>query len=230
MATTDTAGAAAQKSTENGQPLQVQGEKLQLLLKEEKPAIPAPLICDPEFCNVPAQCAMTFEPKVQGSLLDKISSPATLQKARATLEDQDNGQWHLQLFKSDQSAVESSRAQGFGYLDMKYILQGDKEAGPLEFRISSTKKHYMLFCQPPGNFGQMPEKCGTLAMDAEVRIDGQVMPLRGIQDKEFYNDHAIPSSTCFATQEKVDKGDHAIQVRSTNVDGLYITLSAIIWY
>lgn len=196
--------------------------------EEEGAALPAPLYCDPMFCGRAASCAMTFEPRVQGSLLDLVLVPAGLDKAAPTIESQDNKNWHTQLFEMDHEGVTFSQEQGFHYLDMKYVLQGNKEAGPLNLQVESTTKHHMLLCQPPGVWGKLPDQGGDLRKDAEVQIDGLAMPLE--TSTVFYHQHGLTSPTCFATKEQIQPGPHTVVVTPTNPEGKYIALSGLVWF
>jgi len=196
--------------------------------KKEKMELPPPLYCDPLFCAAAASCAMTFEPKQQDSLLDLVISPEGLPKAKPTIDPQDSKKWHVQLFEADHEGVQFSQAQGFKYLDMKYVLQGNKDAGPLTLAVETQSKQHLLFCQPPGVWGRMPENCGDLRTDAAFTIDEVPMGLETATN--FYFRHTIESPTCWASKEMVEVGPHVIKVIPTNAEGKYIVLSALIWY
>ena len=190
--------------------------------------LPPPLYCDPLFCGSPASCAMTFEPKQQSSLLDLVLSPKGLWAATPTIDPQDNKKWHTQLFEADHDAAAFSQVQGFEYLDMKYVLQGNRDAGPLTLAVETQTKQRILFCQPPSVDYSMPNHCGNLWADAAFTIDDVPMGLE--MDTNFYFQHTIESSTCWATKEMVEAGSHLIKIMPTNAKGKYIVLSALIWY
>ena len=145
-------------------------------LKREEVTIPEVVACEKEFCENPATCAMSFEPRVESYLPDFVTGP----KLSGTKSDEnvDNGRWHVQLAEGDQGAVDFSRKEGFGYLDLKYVLQGNKAAGPITLKITTKKKGHIILCQPPGVWGRLPENCGTLegTDDAIVRY-GRVRAL-----------------------------------------------------
>jgi hypothetical protein len=74
----------------------------------------------------------------------------------------------LQLFEADQNAVNFARESKFGYLDLKYAVQGDKRAGPMTFEIDTKHEGYVFVCQPPGSWGRLPDGCGRLNEDSQV--------------------------------------------------------------
>jgi hypothetical protein len=196
--------------------------------KKKGGELPPPLYCDPLFCGPAARCAMTFEPKQQDSLLDLVLAPEGLSRAKPTIDSQDSKKWHVQLFEADHEGVQFSQGHGFEYLDLKYVLQGNKHAGPLTLAVETQTKQHLLFCQPPGVWGRMPQNCGDLRTDAAFTIDDVPMGLETATN--FYFQHTIESPTCWASKEMVEAGPHVIKVTSTNAEGKYIVLSALIWY
>ncbi|EWM27034.1 hypothetical protein Naga_100056g3 [Nannochloropsis gaditana] len=185
--------------------------------------LPPPLYCDDFFCGSPASCAMTFEPIAQGSLLELVVSPPEPKTAKPTIESQNNSVWHTQLITYDQNAVVNARNRGAQYLDMKYVLQGNKYAGPLVLGVKTHKKHHMLFCQPPGS-GQNQAPIGR---NSSVLVDGKDSPFE-LEDS-FYLTHTI-RAPCWATKHQLEPGNHTITITPTNADGKYISLSAVIWF
>jgi hypothetical protein len=185
--------------------------------------LPPPLYCDDFFCGSPASCAMTFKPIAQGSLLELVVSPPELKTAKPTIESQNNSMWHTQLITYDQNAVVNARNRGAQYLDMKYVLQGNKYAGPLVLGVETHNKHHMLFCQPPGS----GENQAPIGRNSSILVDGKDSPFE-LEDS-FYLTHTI-RAPCWATKHQLEPGNHTITITPTNADGKYISLSAVIWF
>jgi len=61
---------------------------------------------------------------------------------------------------------------GFGYVDLKYVLQGGSDAGPLSFDLTTTREEpsYIFICQPPGLWGKLPEGCGHILEYLQVMV------------------------------------------------------------
>jgi hypothetical protein len=190
--------------------------------------LPPPLYCDHFFCGSPASCAMTFEPKEQGSLLDLVLSPANLRSTKPTVEPQKHKMWHVQLYAADFDAVVFSQKQGFQYLDMKYVLQGNHKAGPLKLAVKSRSENHIVFCQPPKVWGHMPAHCGDLKDDAVVKIDEKRVSM--VKSSSLYDKESSQPPNCWISEWKVKPGSHVITITPTNSDGSYVTLSALIWF
>lgn len=198
---------------------------LEVLMKEERHEIPEPVACHPEICTHPSSCAMSVEPRAEKYLVDIIESPAISREK--SLEVQPSEQWHIQLIESDIHAVTEARAKGLGYLDLKYVIQGNKDAGPVVFSIKTTQKAYIFVCEPPGLWGRLPDGCGNLPEESELKINGNVMAWA---DEKFYGDRTVGSPTCFSSAEMVEPGQHTVQITPTNEEGKYIALQALVWW
>jgi len=114
-----------------------------------------------------------MEPKIEGDLLTVLSKDTPLSSLERTIENQDNNHWHLQLFETDRHAVQTVQELHFGYMDLKYILQGGPRAGILRFEILTQNEGYLLVCQPPPLWNTMPAKCGYLYDYLEVKVSGE---------------------------------------------------------
>ena len=197
--------------------------------------LPTPTYCQKEYCEFPTSSAITYEPRVgvQSSLINRLVKPTKpiINPSPPTLDGASNDHWHVQLFEADHDAVSLSQSLNFGYLDMKYVLQGNKAADLLELEVVTQRENSLVLCQPPGVFGRMPEDFVPLGKEhAEVKVDGVVVSL--IEDKDWYIAQEMRSSSgiCFFTEEKIKPGKHSVQVRNINEEGKYITLSAMIWW
>ena len=195
------------------------------LLKPEHHEVPEAVACHPEICTHPAQCAMSVEPRAEGYLLDLVESPEISREQ--SLERQPNDKWHIQLIESDIEAVMHSKGANLGYLDLKYVIQGNKEAGPITFAIETKQKGYIFVCEPPGLWGKLPENCGELALESELIVDGELVPWA--VDK-FYADRTVASPTCFTSSIMFEHGKHKVEVTPINADGKYIALQALVWW
>ena len=115
---------------------------------EVRHELPEPVACHAEICIHPSSCAMSVEPRAGSYLLDIVESPEISREQ--SLSSLENDKWHIQLVSSDFSAVSEARAKNLGYLDYKYVIQGNRGAGPVVFKITTTQKGYVFLCQPPG--------------------------------------------------------------------------------
>lgn len=193
--------------------------------------VPKPLDCDPVVCKAPMKCAMTYEPRTAGWGLQEllVQAPEAAKTAEPTLEAGNNTEWHVQLYGPDHEAVVFALENHYGYLDRKYVLQGNKDAGSLTLRVTTSTRQHLYFCQPPGVWGGTPEDQSDLDVGTEVRIDGAVVKLLG-HDDPFYGKHKLGTVVCFATDNSVPAGNHEVIVTPTDAEGKYVALSVVVWY
>jgi hypothetical protein len=199
--------------------------------KESSGPLPPPLHCDPLICLEPTQCALTYEPRAAGWGLQEVlvTAPEEARTAVPSLKTQDSGKWHVQLYAPDQEAVALGKEFGGNYLDLKYVLQGNKDAGPLTLRLQTTKAQRLYFCQPPGVWGRTPDEQASLDAATKVTVDGAAVKLLPLDDP-FYGAHKLEAKVCFATNTAVKEGKHEVVVTPTDAEGKYVTLSAVVWY
>lgn len=192
--------------------------------------LPKPLHCDPLICGEPTQCALTYQPRAEGWGLQEllVRAPEAATTAAPTLDAGDNKAWHVQLYAPDHEAVAYAQAEGFGYLDFKYVLQGAKEAGPLTMKVTTTAKQRLYLCQPPPVWNRTPEDQGQLDADAALTVNGKAMPLLPLDDA-FYEQHKLEAKVCFATVREVDAGAHDL-VLTPSTEDKYVALAAVVWY
>lgn len=197
---------------------------------DARAALPNPIHCDPLVCGAAARCALTYQPRAEGWGLQEllVRAPEVAKTAAPTLDAGGNEQWHVQLYEPDQEAVRYAQGEGFGYLDLKYVLQGAKAAGPLTLAVTTTAKQRLYLCQPPPVWGRMPEDQGDLGADAALAVDGKEMKLLPLDDA-FYAQHKLEAKVCFATQHEVDAGAHEL-VLTPRDEGKYVALAAVVWY
>lgn len=133
---------------------------MQKLMEAPPPiAMPPPKECEPELCLHPHHCLMTFEPKAEGDLLEALVKGQDVSSQRLMSgEGADNSKWHVELFETDSSAVAYARGLGLVYLDLKFILKGTSQAGPITFAINKKHEGYLFICSPPGLWGHLPDK------------------------------------------------------------------------
>jgi hypothetical protein len=105
------------------------------------------------------QCYTTFQPRTEEIFsLENIQIPDNVeQKIR----------FEFKIFEDliDTSIVK--RAKERGYRDFKYILYGNQDHGSLSLKINVKTSNKAFVCQPPGNWGKLPDgfknlwECGT---------------------------------------------------------------------
>jgi len=193
-------------------------------------ALPKPLHCDPAVCEAATQCALTYEPRAEGGGLQErlVQAPEAAKTAEPSMLALRNSEWHVQLYEADYEAVSFAKEQGWGYLDMKYVLQGAKAAGPLALAVTTTKPQRLFLCQPPGVWGRMPDAQADLNAGAELTVDGAAVKLLPLDDP-FYEAHKLEAKVCFATASDVPAGKHEV-VLTPSEEGKYVALAAVVWY
>lgn len=93
------------------------------------------------------QCYTTFEPRQDpGSHLLDLRVP-----------DDSSKKWKVDIMEQlmDPGIITKARSQG--YKDFKYMIFGNKDAGPLSLKINVRTKGTGSLCQPPGNWGKLPD-------------------------------------------------------------------------
>lgn len=104
-----------------------------------------------------------------------------------------------------------------------YLCQGNKKAGPLGFKVKSGATGHILICQP--KMSEIPQDSGTLGINAEIRINDELMPLA---DEQWVASHKVESPTCFISKETYPSGEQTIIITPTS-DDKYIMISGIVW-
>lgn len=192
--------------------------------EKEKPLeVPAPASCHPDICTHPSYCSTTFEPRVGNNLLDLVKLPAVSPTADSTTS---SDKWHLRLYEADQDAVAHAKEKNLGYLDMKYVIQGNKAAGALKLEIETFQEGPVFLCEPPGVFGRTPRSAGTLSKDAAITIDGEKMEW---VDDGYYKKHKVESATCRTSKKTTPAGKHEIVLQVTD-PVKYIPFGSLIHY
>jgi len=196
---------------------------------EPAPAVlPKPLACDPELCSMPQRCLMTYEPRADGgaNLMDAVEEPFDLKRMEGT-KHYPNNAWHVQLFETDFEALDAVFKEKLGYLDLKYVLQGNDQAGPISFKFSSTRAGRVFICQPPGLWGKLPDNVRSLDTHADAYLDGNKMEW---EDPGYYTERNLDKITCKAFKGTVQAGNHnlALTARTKAVEA-YVAISAIVY-
>lgn len=191
--------------------------------KEKKIEVPAPVSCHPDLCTNPSYCSTTFEPRVGSNLLNLVKLPAVSSTPDTSVT---SDKWHLQLYEADQDAVAHAKQKNLGYLDMKYVIQGNQAAGTLKLEVETLKEGQVFLCEPPGVFGRTPRNAGTLSKDTAVTIDGEKMEW---VDDGYYKGHKVESATCRTFKKATPAGKHEIVLQVTD-PGKYIPFGSLIHY
>lgn len=207
-----------------------QAKLLAAAAAEEAAPLPEPLHCDPRLCQDATRCALMYEPRAAGAGLQEalVAGPEVAKTAVPSIDAQDSGAWHVQLYTPDHEAVAFAVSQAYGYLDRKYALQGNAKAGPLTLRVTTTRTQRLFVCQPPAVWGRQPEDQAFLHGGSTVAVDGKAVPLLPLDDP-FYEAHKLEAKVCFATAEEVAAGEHGVVLTPTE-EGKYVALSAVVWY
>lgn len=88
-------------------------------------------------------------PRAGPSLRTALVAPTASEQVPFVEPTEDVKAWHEQLYSVDVGSINHVLQLGFGYLDRKWILQGEK-AGPLAMEFESTVENYFMVCGPPG--------------------------------------------------------------------------------
>ena len=107
------------------------------------------------------RCLTTYEPRAdpESHLLDYVIPT-------------DNYKWEREIMEMfmEKHIIEKAKKQG--YKDFKYTLYGNKDAGPLSFKITIKKGGAVFLCQPPGK-----SSCFNTNNDIDTLLYRIVLPL-----------------------------------------------------
>lgn len=175
-------------------------------LLPEKLVVPPPTQCQPELCGELAQCSTSFEPREGGGLMERVIFPKEVPFVKDSEQARTNAvkTWHEQLYFGDVAAVDHMLDNGWNYLDRKYIIQGDKNAGPLQLEFESTTENYFVVCSAPGNAYLCKE--GTV-----WKIDDEVVRCL---DTEAAKTAGTPfvDAPCYISDRKIPAGKHIFEL------------------
>lgn len=165
------------------------------------------------------QCFTNFEPRNEPnsdlaglviSGMSKDSSPG----------------WKLDVFENFIDKVIFTRARERGYLDVKYMLYGNKNDGPLSLIVNFKKDGVALLCQTPGEWGKLPDKFKNF-----WDINTQIYLTEGVSEeakasfkfsmetaKKIEYTHRTPDTqdVCVYFNQPIKKGTHVITVVPTD--------------
>ena len=119
--------------------------KVQKHFSRETKHMPAAALNPSKFSDA-MRCLTTYEPRAdpEAHLADHVI-PA------------DNSKWERQILEYFMEKQVIAKAKMQGYKDFKYMLYGNKESGPLSFKITVKKRGAVFVCQPPGVWGRLPD-------------------------------------------------------------------------
>ena len=176
------------------------------------------------------QCYTTFEPihDESGNLNSHILTSMDGKEA-----------WTHQIFEdlTDKNILIKARERG--YLDFKHMVHGNKDNSPLslKIKIDSNEGGTFFLCEPPGNWGKMPDgfmpfwEVGTkvyITKDAELGEGGTQFTFDESKAKVLSYTNRLPKDTqnvCvdFAPY-KLPSGTHVITVVPTTDDRIMISV------
>lgn len=170
------------------------------------------------------ECYTTFQPRTEDQYsLENIQIPDNSEKKL---------KFELKIFEDliDPSIVK--RAKERGYRDYKYILYGNQDAGSLSLKIHVKTTNKAFVCQPPGNWGKLPDgfknlwECNTefyLTKDITTSNEfifkkEQAIPIKYIQ--RYPEDSQ--SWLCVEIEEPLPIGEHILTIVPTTKEKIAI--------
>ena len=127
------------------------------------------------------KCYTTFQPHYDDTMsLDKLVLPN---------HDNTPG-FSTEIFEMLTEPNIVRKARRMGYKDFKYMLFGNKDSGVLSLKISVHSKGNAFLCQPPGNWGKLPNGFTNLwECNTEVYLTENVESTE-LQSFKFQKDKA----------------------------------------
>jgi len=118
----------------------------------------------PSFWVDNMQCLTTFEPKNDPEADLKNIWLRNANVAIASVEGTTTGAAKLSKEAFKENIFEEltqphiiKMAKERGYLDFKHMLHGNKDSAPLSLQITVRQIGTLFLCQPPGNWGKLPD-------------------------------------------------------------------------
>lgn len=129
----------------------------------------------------------------------------------------------------DKGIVAKARSQG--YLDYKSMLYGDNSSAPLSLRVVAKSSNKIMLCQPPGNWGQLPDGFGFLWLNAQFFLTknvGDYQSFKFDKEKALKLSFKLPKpkdsqSVCIRFNEIAPAGNHVLTIRPTSSKKIMIS-------
>lgn len=112
-------------------------------VSKEASFIPEQVLYNSKVSNE-IQCFTNFEPRADPVAANLSSLVISM-----------NG-WKENVFENFIHPSILKKSKERGYLDVKYLLYGNKDAGPISFEIMAKKSGTLFLCQTPGEWGKLP--------------------------------------------------------------------------
>ncbi len=145
------------------------------------------------------QCFTTFEPRADPTDATHLLSLVIPSEGKGVLSTKPAFAVDIMENFINPAIVAKARVQG--YKDFKYMLYGNMSSSPLSLKINVHAAGTALLCQPPGNWGKLPNGFKTFwEVSTKIFLTANVVDM----DKFVF----MPSSAAIVKYSNRTKIDH----------------------
>lgn len=130
-------------------------------------------------------------------------------------------QWSFNIIDALKNPRAVSRHRSLGYQDFRHVLIGNNGSGPLSLSINIRQPGSLVLCQPPGDWGKIPQGMVSLWEDNAVSV--YLSPWNTKTPFVFVNSMAMllkftnprpkdSQSVCMHTVDKIPLGNHVLSI------------------
>jgi hypothetical protein len=176
-------------------------------------------------------CWTNFEPRFEAN------SDLVSRAIAGMAKDNDSKGWKLDVLENFIDPVIFKKARERGYLDVKYMLYGNKDDGPLSFSINARETGYIYICQTPGDWGKLPDKFRNFwDLDTKVYISDSSSGSSSFNFEtekekarliEYKHKSKDTQDICVVSLEKVTAGAHILTIVPTNEKHIIVSVLLI---
>lgn len=204
--------------------------------KLTKRRLPEPIFCEKKLWDQAPKCRTVSAPRYGSSLTENVVFPSLLPPTKQPLN---TTHWQVLVSPYDAKAVNRAESRDLGYLDIKWVIYGTKESGPLVLRFDSERPGSFFFlCHGSGQTGENLFRDHT-----KIRLDGKVIHLLSDQEARTAGivnfSNGVPEdmggSRCYVSHPTISEGEHLLEIlpiasKNASIPERAVPITHLVWW